>query len=195
MPIFDFFERHVAKALMDVKGYMNTQSVAKLTTGKKCSSITTYPIVGHILVHQKDIVNAFRADIEEDLKASSNDTDADENTASQPGVFSIVTILFAPLAFPTVLFALKVQGFERLMITNNSDGRNADASESGRNYNSGKMAGILISSVLATFILTGFLVFGSMKWLNIDLKVTCLNGSSRRLGSNGVDSKRRNGKA
>ncbi|KAK3203643.1 hypothetical protein GRF29_106g197450 [Pseudopithomyces chartarum] len=86
------------------------------------------------------------------------------------GAFAIATIFFVPLAFLTALFTLKIQGFERLMIMKGPKEPNTDAPGPDSIYSGGKMAGILVGSVILTFMITGTLVFASMKWLNIDIK-------------------------
>ncbi|KAF1948952.1 hypothetical protein CC80DRAFT_599307 [Byssothecium circinans] len=62
--------------------------------------------------------------------------------------FTIVTIVFAPLAFLTALFALKVEGFGKLQIEG-LDGV----------YDSSKLGGIFLSSEVITFALTASLVW------------------------------------
>ncbi|KAF2822161.1 hypothetical protein CC86DRAFT_410545 [Ophiobolus disseminans] len=57
--------------------------------------------------------------------------------------FAVVTIVFAPLAFLTGLFALKVEGFRQLQTIPQDDV-----------YDSGKLSGIFVSAEILTLILT-----------------------------------------
>ncbi|KAH7067399.1 hypothetical protein BKA63DRAFT_570701 [Paraphoma chrysanthemicola] len=96
--------------------------------------------------------------------------------------FAIVTIVFAPLAFLTAFFALDVQGFDKLRIskpepketpmgTSAAPDGNIVAIEAkeGPVYHGGKMAGMLVGSVLTTVLVTGTLVFLLMKHTGIEL--------------------------
>lgn len=124
--------------------------------------------------------------------ASVQDSHASVLLGVAAGAFAVVTIFFAPLAFLTALFALKVQGFDRLMIVNAAVRETSEESAGTPGaepvYSSGKMTGIfseldtrhnshmpretnrlVVGSVLLTFIVTGLMVFCAMKWLHIDL--------------------------
>jgi hypothetical protein len=132
--------------------------------------------------------------------ASVQDSHASVLLGVAAGAFAIVTIFFAPLAFLTALFALKVQGFDRLHIPSTDDKVTLNGTIGGQNvsvsanteqadsvYNGGKLAGILseqmdqkwvcdnqandnpVSSVALTFIVTGWIVFLSMKYFRIEL--------------------------
>jgi hypothetical protein len=75
--------------------------------------------------------------------------------------FTVVTIVFAPLAFLTALFALKVQGFDKLQVAPKQE--TPDGNENGDAdgvYHSGKLGGI----------------FGELQY-RIDLCIPCANES------------------
>ncbi|CAI9630206.1 unnamed protein product [Alternaria burnsii] len=71
--------------------------------------------------------------------------------------FTVITIVFTPLAFLTALFALKIDGFEKLQISG-SDGV----------FHSAKIGGIFASTEILTLVLTGFAVWGAFKYINRD---------------------------
>ncbi|CAN9313230.1 unnamed protein product [Alternaria sp. RS040] len=71
--------------------------------------------------------------------------------------FTVITIVFTPLAFLTALFALKIDGFERLQISG-SDGV----------FHSGKIGGIFVSTEILTLVLTGIAVWLAFKYTNRD---------------------------
>ncbi|CAN9364128.1 unnamed protein product [Alternaria alternata] len=71
--------------------------------------------------------------------------------------FTVITIVFTPLAFLTALFALKIDGFERLQISG-SDGV----------FHSGKIGGIFVSTEILTLVLTGIAVWLAFKYINRD---------------------------
>jgi hypothetical protein len=88
--------------------------------------------------------------------ASVQDSHASVLLGVAAGAFAIVTIFFAPLAFLTALFALKVQGFDRLYMPSTDDKVTLNGTIGGQNvsvganteqadsvYDGGKMAGIL----------------------------------------------------
>ena len=55
--------------------------------------------------------------------------------------FAIVTIVFAPLAFLVGLFALDLQGFDKLR-ANGANNGDDNASDGNSKFDGGKMAGI-----------------------------------------------------
>ncbi|RYN45028.1 hypothetical protein AA0114_g9466 [Alternaria tenuissima] len=71
--------------------------------------------------------------------------------------FTVITIVFTPLAFLTALFALKIDGFERLQISG-SDGV----------FHSGKIGGIFVSTEILTLALTGIAIWLAFKYINRD---------------------------
>ncbi|CAN9220557.1 unnamed protein product [Alternaria alternata] len=71
--------------------------------------------------------------------------------------FTVITIVFTPLAFLTALFALKIDGFERLQISG-SDGV----------FHSGKISGMFVSTEILTLVLTGIAVWLAFKYINRD---------------------------
>jgi hypothetical protein len=132
--------------------------------------------------------------------ASVQDSHASVLLGVAAGAFAIVTIFFAPLAFLTALFALKVQGFNRLYMPSTDDKVTLNGTIGGQNvsvsantaqadsvYDGGKMAGILgeqiyqklpcdneaednvVCSVAITFIVTGLIVWLTMKYFRIEL--------------------------
>ncbi|OAL42875.1 hypothetical protein IQ07DRAFT_637475 [Pyrenochaeta sp. DS3sAY3a] len=111
--------------------------------------------------------------------ASVQDSHASVLLGLAAGAFAIVTIIFAPLAFLTALFALNVQGFERLWVKDGNEnagnstsvggGVTGSASAPEAIYDRRWMSLILTGSVFLTFIMTGFLVWLGMRWLNVDL--------------------------
>jgi hypothetical protein len=87
--------------------------------------------------------------------ASVRDSHASVLLGVAAGAFAIVTIFFAPLAFLTALFALKVQGFDRLYMPSTDDKVTLNGTIGGQNvsvganteqadsvYDGGKVAGI-----------------------------------------------------
>ncbi|KAI1766809.1 hypothetical protein GGR53DRAFT_180351 [Hypoxylon sp. FL1150] len=68
--------------------------------------------------------------------------------------FTVITIIFAPLAFLTALFALKIDGFEKLQV-NVTDGT----------YNSSYMIGIFVGTEILTISLTISVVVISLWWM------------------------------
>ncbi|CAN9322090.1 unnamed protein product [Alternaria alternata] len=71
--------------------------------------------------------------------------------------FTVITIVFTPLAFLTALFALKIDGFENLQISG-SDGV----------FHRGKISGIFVSTEILTLLLTGIAVWLAFKYMNRD---------------------------
>ncbi|KAB2099488.1 hypothetical protein AG0111_0g12307 [Alternaria gaisen] len=71
--------------------------------------------------------------------------------------FTVITIVFTPLAFLTALFALKIDGFENLQISG-SDGI----------FHRGKISGIFVSTEILTLLLTGIAVWLAFKYMNRD---------------------------
>ncbi|KAI0178560.1 hypothetical protein GGR52DRAFT_532594 [Hypoxylon sp. FL1284] len=68
--------------------------------------------------------------------------------------FTVITIIFAPLAFLTALLALDIDGFEKLRLNG-----------AGSSYNSSYIGGIFVSSELVTILLTAFAVWGSLWYI------------------------------
>ncbi|KAF1950951.1 hypothetical protein CC80DRAFT_597820 [Byssothecium circinans] len=68
--------------------------------------------------------------------------------------FTVVTIIFAPLAFLTALFALKIEGFENLRVDKTSE-----------IYKSGYLGGIFVGSEILTIALTCTAVAVSLWYL------------------------------
>ncbi|KAI0379585.1 hypothetical protein F5Y04DRAFT_126082 [Hypomontagnella monticulosa] len=74
--------------------------------------------------------------------------------------FTVITVIFAPLSFLTALFALEVQGFDNLKVTESL----LDGSPT-RVYSSGKLAGIFVGSEILTFAITGGAMWFSLWFL------------------------------
>ncbi|EAT82348.1 hypothetical protein SNOG_10013 [Parastagonospora nodorum SN15] len=96
--------------------------------------------------------------------------------------FAVVTIIFAPLAFLTALFALDMQGFDRLRVHVTSENEPGGLSGAGGKqdlaanvvtnkdavYDSRKMAGVFISTEILTILVTCLLVWASLRWFGIE---------------------------
>jgi hypothetical protein len=81
LPILDYFERHVVKVLARVKYYMERSERNQIDYEKEkqfhhdlsdCRS--ELAMILHILKQQKDIIIAFRIDVEKDSKSDSSNT-------------------------------------------------------------------------------------------------------------------------
>ncbi|KAI8941550.1 hypothetical protein NX059_002766 [Plenodomus lindquistii] len=104
--------------------------------------------------------------------------------------FAFVTIIFAPLAFLTALFALNFQGFENLRVPQSTDDGGA---KSEPVYHSGKMAGIFISTEILTIVITALLVLGSLRWSGINLSEFRMGREQGRQGKEGEEKERKVG--
>ncbi|KPI44502.1 uncharacterized protein AB675_8277 [Cyphellophora attinorum] len=93
-------------------------------------------------------------------RAHASVTDAHHSLLLSTAVmgFTVVTIIFAPLAFLTALFALKLDSFGALYV-NAADGSRIDGV-----YDGGKLGGILVSGVVLTFIIPGLAVLAAL-WM------------------------------
>ncbi|KAH6642245.1 hypothetical protein C7974DRAFT_97919 [Boeremia exigua] len=96
--------------------------------------------------------------------------------------FAIVTIIFTPLAFLTALFALDIQGFDKLRnptlsaatesavtMDNQTLVVNVNVTSDDSVYNSAKMGGIFVGTEILTIVLTLLLVWGSLKYVGINI--------------------------
>ncbi|KAF2825790.1 hypothetical protein CC86DRAFT_456174 [Ophiobolus disseminans] len=93
--------------------------------------------------------------------------------------FAIVTIIFTPLAFLTALFALDMQGFDRLRVStltsstpSASDNQNVNMITPSEDtvYHGGKMSGIFIGTEILTIGLTVLAVWLSLRYFGIDIR-------------------------
>ncbi|KAL8919682.1 MAG: hypothetical protein Q9172_004871 [Xanthocarpia lactea] len=73
--------------------------------------------------------------------------------------FTVITVIFAPLQFLTALFALDVEGFDKLKVTLPPDNDNEEAAKV---YSSRKLVGIFVGSEFLTIAITA-----SAIWLSI----------------------------
>ncbi|KAH7083841.1 hypothetical protein FB567DRAFT_93234 [Paraphoma chrysanthemicola] len=121
--------------------------------------------------------------------------------------FAIVTIVFAPLAFLTAFFALDVQGFDRLRIATSQPKETLIRTSAALNdnivtieakddpvYHGGKMAGMLVGSVVTTVLVTGSLVLLLMKHTGIELSDLRFEMQPKLDAKNGKNSKKEEGK-
>ncbi|PVH97207.1 hypothetical protein DM02DRAFT_674276 [Periconia macrospinosa] len=100
--------------------------------------------------------------------------------------FAFVTIVFAPLAFLTALFALDIEGFDKLRekmdgattTTVGNDGTSSDGQNLTVNvnvaskdtaYNSAKIGGIFVGTEILTILLTVSLVWLSLRYVGISI--------------------------
>ncbi|EON69260.1 hypothetical protein W97_08420 [Coniosporium apollinis CBS 100218] len=70
--------------------------------------------------------------------------------------FTVITVVFAPLTFLTALFALKINGFDKLQV---------NGSDPDSPYRSDYMGGIFVSSEALTIALTAVAVIVSLRYI------------------------------